>query len=216
MNSVSNTQDGNSDSVFQAEVNVRVERSRALTAARILLLDLAVDAVERLLSEGRQANLLFVCTHNSRRSQFADFWCQFALDLFRVSNVKSSSCGTEVTECNPRTIASLRRSGVEIPRTEVVANPHYTAVAGKSTIELYSKAFGIPGVPTEAVIAMMCCGDADGKCPTIVGAVDRVALLYADPKHSDESPTEAETYDARSREIGAEMFYLARKISELR
>ena len=216
MNTVDATQDENVVSVFRSEVSKRVERSKTLPPARCQLLDSAVDAVERLRGEGKPANLLFVCTHNSRRSQFSDFWCQYALETFGVQNVSSSSCGTEVTECNPRTVASLHRTGVAVSAADAADNPRYSAVAGECVIELFSKAFGMPGVPTENVIAMMCCGDADEKCPAIVGAVERVALLYNDPKHSDGTSEEAETYDARSLEIGAEMFYLARKISELK
>ena len=54
----------------------------------------------------------------------------------------------------------------------------------------------------------MTCSHADQNCPLASGAADRFSLTYVDPKSSDDSSAEAETYDQRLREIGSEMFYL--------
>ena len=54
--------------------------------------------------------LNFICTHNSRRSQFAQIWAQTAADYFQLA-AQCYSGGVEVTACNERTIASLERTG---------------------------------------------------------------------------------------------------------
>ena len=46
------------------------------------------------------------------------------------------------------------------------------------------------------------------------GTTHRYALHYLDPKVSDETPAEAETYMERNRQIAREMFYLVSRVSE--
>ena len=73
--------------------------------------------------EKKEAILLnYVCTHNSRRSQFSQLWSQVAADYYGI-NVQSFSGGVEVTACNERTIASLERFGFQV-RKEGSENPH--------------------------------------------------------------------------------------------
>ncbi|MFN3190211.1 MAG: protein-tyrosine-phosphatase [Aureliella sp.] len=178
-----------------------------------LLQQAALDLRNRVGSA--TANALFVCTHNSRRSHFADLWFRVGLSLYGVDGIRSESCGTEVTECNPRTIASLKRSGFGCQEKSEAPNPRYSIATSDAerpfpfTAELFSKSFECPEVPRDNVVAFMCCDDADARCPTVPGAVARYALSYVDPKASDGTPAEAATYDERSQQIAAEMFCLA-------
>lgn len=193
-------------------------KSEQLGDARRTLLDDAAESV-RQLQESGTAHLLFVCTHNSRRSQFSEVWARVALSRFAASNIEIASCGTEVTECNPRTVESLRRLGFAVSSNDSSENPIYAVQATNDSqqpateFELFSKAFGHESLPTSAIVAMMCCDDADQKCPIVPGAEARVALHYRDPKESDGTDAEAQTYDSRSQEIGAEMFYLIRQLA---
>jgi arsenate reductase len=54
-------------------------------------------------------NILFVCTHNSSRSQIAEGLVNYYSD-----NFLAFSAGTEVTEVNPYAIAVLSEIGVDI------------------------------------------------------------------------------------------------------
>lgn len=189
-------------------------RSRQLPEDRQELLCRAADQMFDLVSAGSTVNLLFVCTHNSRRSQLCEVWANVACSRYAVSLVQCFSCGTEVTECNPRTVESLRRTGFVVESDGAGENPKYTCQPPEGpAVVLYSKAFGDATLPTKDVAAMMCCDDADANCPVIPGAKFRVALHYQDPKSSDGTALEPETYDERSRQIGAEMFYLMRQVA---
>jgi hypothetical protein len=57
----------------------------------------------------------------------------------------------------------------------------------------------------------MVCDSADEACPVVAGAEARVSLPFSDPKKSDGKPEEAATYDERSNQIAAEMFYIMSK-----
>ena len=58
------------------------------------------------------------------------------------------------------------------------------------------------------------CNNADENCPFIPEAIQRFHLPYTDPKHSDGSPEQEETYLKTSREIAAEMYFLFKKVKE--
>ncbi len=159
-----------------------------------------------------QVNLNFICTHNSRRSQFAQVWGQTAAAYYGVE-VNSYSGGVEVTACDPRTVASLERTGFRIEK-EGEENPLYTVRYSEEAapVKCYSKLFNDPANPTKDLVAVMTCSDADEDCPFIPGAEKRIALNYEDPKAFDGTPQEAGKYDECSRQIATEMFYVFEKI----
>jgi len=58
----------------------------------------------------------------------------------------------------------------------------------------------------------MTCSHADENCPFIPGAEARIPVRYEDPKAFDDTPEEAAQYDARSKQIASEMFYVFSRI----
>lgn len=62
----------------------------------------------------RPARLIFICTHNSRRSQMCQVWAATAAAYFGVPHVENFSGGTEVTAFNARAVAALRCAGLAI------------------------------------------------------------------------------------------------------
>ena len=54
-------------------------------------------------------------------------------------------------------------------------------------------------------LAVMTCDDADENCPYITEAKKRITFTFIDPKHSDETPNEEETYDETCLEIKTEI-----------
>jgi arsenate reductase len=201
--------------VSSATLETILRASERLTPERRELLDASADRMRQARGKG-PINLLAVCTHNSRRSQFCQAWCALAVAHYRTPGVECFSCGTEATACNPRTLSALERSGWRVARPAAAdqLNPKTTCTFDDLTqVVLWSKAFGEEGLPTQQIIALLCCDEADKACPTVPGAVARVPLHYVDPKRSDDSAEEASTYDERSQQIAAEMFYLIRQIS---
>ena len=195
---------------------VQDKNNLILNEGRQESLDNLVDYLLHRLSQGDKASILFVCTHNSRRSQLSQVWAQFAADHFELA-VQCFSGGTEVTACNPRTIASLNRSGLNIEgKEEGDDNPRYLVTSEESEhgIELYSKLVDDPINPRNNFAAVMTCDHADKNCPTIFGAERRIPIRYEDPKAFDNSPQEGVMYDNRSQQIATEMYYVMKKTKE--
>ena len=165
------------------------------------------------LSQKRQKDepiqLVFICTHNSRRSQFGQVWATVAASHFGIHPVNCHSAGTEETALHPNTASALQRAGFSIDSANG-SNPQYTIRYSDEldAIVGFSKTLEHPSVPSRNFMAIMTCADADENCPIVPGADVRFRLTYDDPKVSDNTPIEAETYDARCRQIATEMLFL--------
>ena len=155
-----------------------------------------------------EANLNFICTHNSRRSQLAQVWAKIISDYYGF-NINSFSGGTQVTNCNRRTIASFERMGFKV-KNPGGENPHYelTYHYKRRPIIVFSKTFDDESNPKNNFAAVMTCTNADENCPIISGAEKRISLPFEDPKIYDNSNQESEKYDERSTQIASEMKYI--------
>jgi arsenate reductase len=182
--------------------------SQDIPDERKQVLDPLITYIQEKLDQQADVNLNFICTHNSRRSQFSQIWAQTAADYYGIP-VKSFSGGVEVTAFNERAVASIKRSGFKVT-SEGDTNPVYTVFHSDNNegISLFSKLFDDPVNQSDHFAAVMTCSHADENCPFIPGAEKRIPVLYEDPKAFDGTPEEANKYDERSIQIAAEMFYV--------
>jgi protein-tyrosine-phosphatase len=166
---------------------------------------------------GEPSRMVFICTHNSRRSHMSQIWAQAAAWLSGIRSFEAYSGGTEATAFHPNAIRALRDCGFRIDGAADMQNPHYTvAFADEApTMEAWSKRFDDARNPRKDFAAVMTCSDADEACPFVPGAKARFPVRYEDPKHSDGTQEEADVYAASCREIGHEMLYVARQAALL-
>jgi len=167
-----------------------------------------------------EAQITFICTHNSRRSHLAQVFAQVAAEQAGLSGVKTFSGGTEATACNPRTVRALERAGLEIEAHNVstrLQNPTYfvSAGSGQPPMACFSKVYSAPCNPSSGFAAVMTCSDADRGCPVVDGAEARFSLPYVDPKISDGKEDETRTYDLRLRQIATEMICVMEKAAQI-
>ncbi|TAF64491.1 MAG: protein-tyrosine-phosphatase [Cytophagales bacterium] len=160
--------------------------------------------------------LTFICTHNSRRSQFGQVWA-YAAALYHglpISTLRTYSGGTEATACNIRTIEALKRAGFTVNTNEKEAkNPVYEVLMNdKEVLSLFSKQYAHASNPQENFCAVLVCSQADEACPIVKGAEKRIYLPYEDPKKADGSEAETNAYDATCKLIAQEMLYVFSKI----
>lgn len=172
-----------------------------------------LKAIADYIRSKETAKLTFICTHNSRRSQFCQIWAAVMAEYFNLENIETFSGGTIATAFNPRAVAAVERSGFEVinPGGE---NPRYKIFFDKDNEPLicFSKTFDDSYNPKQDFAALMTCSDADENCPFVPGAEKRFSIPYVDPKKSDGTPREAATYDERCRQIATEMYYLMSKV----
>jgi arsenate reductase (thioredoxin) len=101
--------------------------------------------------------VLFLCTHNSARSQMAEGLLRnLAADRF-----EAFSAGTEATRVRPEAISVMAEIGVDISSQESETLEHYL------------------GEPLDLVITV--CDDANESCPVFPGASARLHWSFPDP-----------------------------------
>jgi arsenate reductase len=189
------------------------EFNQITTERKAELEDIARFVVEQR-KEHQPANLLFVCTSNSRRSHMAQVWAQIASYYFQVDSVFTFSGGTEQTRVHSNALEALKRAGMEIYSNNQGDNPlRYISIS--KTINpwaIFSKEYTNATNPSTNFAAIMVCTEADKACPYVNGALSRIGMPYQDPKEFDNSPNCAAKYDERCRQIAREMFYVFSKV----
>ena len=120
--------------------------------------------------------VLFVCIHNSARSQMAEAF----LKLIGGDSFEVMSAGLELGKLNPLAVETMREVGVDISTNRV-----------KSAFELYKYGFLFDYVIT------VCDGANAEKCPTFPGITQRIQWSFEDP--SALNGTNAENMVAISR-----------------
>ena len=120
--------------------------------------------------EARPKKVLFLCTHNSARSQMAEGLLRhLAGDRF-----EAHSAGTEATRVRPEAVAVMDEIGVDVSGQE------------SKTLERYLRE------PFDHVITV--CDEANEACPFFPGAKNRLHWSFEDPSRtagSDEERLEA-------------------------
>ena len=117
--------------------------------------------------------VLFLCTHNSARSQMAEgLLRQLAGDRFEVA-----SAGTEATRVHPLAIRAMRDAGFDIQL--------HTSKTVDSLLDR----------PWDYVITV--CDSANERCPLFPGCTTRLHWSFADPSHA--TGTEDERLDTFRR-----------------
>jgi arsenate reductase len=106
------------------------------------------------------ASVLFVCVHNSARSQMAEEYLRRAGgERFHVE-----SAGLEPGQLNPRVVAVLREDGIDI--------------TGKETRDVHD--VYLAGTEFDYVITV-CSREAEERCPVFPGPAVRLNWPFADP-----------------------------------
>lgn len=181
-----------------------------------LLVKIAKKIAANYVLNKNVANINFICTHNSRRSQLGQVWSFFAANYFKL-NINALSGGTEVTAFHRNTVKTLTEVGFKFDIKEFShTNPTYKISfdENKSSLLGFSKIYDDDENKTPYIV-LTTCNNADENCPFIPEAIERFHVPYIDPKHADDTDLQDETYLKTSEIIAAEMFYLFNEVKTL-
>lgn len=129
-----------------------------------------------MAEESEKRRVLFLCTHNSARSQMAEGWLRaLAPDRF-----EASSAGTEPRGIHPLAVRAMAEVGIDI------------SAAGGHRSKRLEEFIGEGQPPMDLVVTV--CDDAAEACPFFPGARRQEHWSFPDP--SAVTGTEDERLDA--------------------
>lgn len=171
--------------------------------------------IKDMLEKHSFANIIAICTHNSRRSQAAQLWIKTAALYFGHQSIYSFSGGTEATAFNRRMLSAIERAGFLVEHLDHFPNPKYHIPLSEDDLNYdiyYSKVYSENYNPQQVFIALLLCDSANESCPLVQGASERHFISYIDPGEKDGSPKESEAYNEKVKEIGRDMLYMLSKV----
>jgi arsenate reductase (thioredoxin) len=110
--------------------------------------------------------VLFLCTHNSARSQMAEAWFRHLAG----DDCEVHSAGMEATQVRPLAVRAMAEVGIDIS--------HYES----KTLQRYLDQ------PWDSVITV--CDEADANCPLFPGGKQRLHWSFPDPSKATGSEEE--------------------------
>lgn len=191
-----------------------IKQFEAISSERKVLLENISQYIAKKQVLNKPVNLVYVCTHNSRRSHFGQIWAQVAANYFNVKNVTAFSGGTESTAFNINAINAIKRAGFEVKQLNEEKNSTYHVGYDEKEkpIVCFSKMYDDSNNPQSEFAAIMTCSDAEENCPFIPGVELRIGTTYDDPKAFDNTSLQDEKYDERCRQIALETLYVFSKV----
>ncbi|MBC7390687.1 MAG: protein-tyrosine-phosphatase [Opitutaceae bacterium] len=180
-----------------------IPEERKLTLAKIS------KYIAGRIKANQKVELIYICTHNSRRSHFGQIWAKTAASYYGFEDVTTYSGGTEATSFNPNAITAVLSAGFKIEKDNSSVNPMYTVHFQETgdTILCFSKKYNDAANPQNGFCAIMTCTEADGACPFVLGTVERVSTPYDDPKAFDNTHEQDAKYSERCLQIATETLY---------
>jgi len=200
---------------IQERCDALVKNFAEIPAERKLLLEKISAYIKGKAANKETSNLVYVCTHNSRRSHLGQVWAAVAAAYYGVEKIKTYSGGTEATAFNPNAIKALASAGFDVKKTSESKNPVYEVYfSERSFTTCFSKVYNDAENPSQNFAAIMTCSDAEENCPFIPGCELRIGTTYNDPKAFDNTILQDEKYTERSNQIAMECLYVFSKLTD--
>jgi len=184
--------------------------------SRIELLKSIAHFIIDELKTSNNINLNFICTHNSRRSQLAQVWSNYAVNYFKLKRIKTFSGGTAVTSFYRNTVKTLQQVGFKFQISEFShRNPEYVIEYENCTNPIigFSKYFD-DSHNEKPFIAITTCLNTEKNCPIISDTIKRFSLPFSDPKIYDNTLNKAEKYLESNKQIAGEIHYIFKIIKQ--
>ncbi|EID99939.1 hypothetical protein [Leptospira licerasiae] len=196
---------------IQVFLSKRESESSFISEERRKTLLQFASEIRELKLDQNYFEIVFVCTHNSRRSQIAQIFALACAEYLGLSGIGSYSGGTEVTSFHTNSVQALANIGFKIEKEEETENnPKYLVSykEGGIPVPAYSKLYSDFANPKKKFIAVLVCSSADEACPYVPGAKERISLPYSDPKEFDSSSEALGKYIETCETIARELLFV--------
>ena len=201
MNQINKVHDGIKEYILELKEN-------SISKKRLKNLEKIINEINRYTIDKNYPKIIFICTHNSRRSQLAEIWAHTFNFVFE-KNIKVFSAGTVKDKFSSRLVSVLKEIGFKVKKKSnkfifnFSENHNSIPMNSKLIDEIYLK---------DNFITIMTCSNADKNCPVIPNALSRILLSYEDPKKFDFTNQETKKYKETSHKIALEFYYIFKNL----
>src|SRR5688500_8020743 len=110
---------------LQRKIENLIKQFDTISEDRKKILKTLASFIEAKIRNNQKIELIFICTHNSRRSHISQIWAQAAAAYYGVQNIQCYSGGTEATAFNSRAVQAMEQVGFKITKPPGSDNPLY-------------------------------------------------------------------------------------------
>tara|TARA_B100001175_G_C19486594_1_gene630141 strand:+ start:731 stop:1297 length:567 start_codon:yes stop_codon:yes gene_type:complete len=164
-------------------------------------LENVISGLNKFLDECN--TVVFLCTHNSRRSQYCEIWSKYFSSTHK-NKINFFSAGVVKTKVHKQIYKSLERVGIGV-------NKNLSINTETISISPFSKT--LSEIEEKKFISIMTCSNSEKTCPVDTRSLINLKLFYEDPKVYDNTTQEDEEYDKTSFMIACEINYILKNIN---
>lgn len=201
--------------IISTYINNLTKEFNSIPEQRRSLLETIAQYIRKKQVLNKPINLIYICTHNSRRSHFGQVWAKVAANFYGIKNINTFSGGTQKTAFNINAINALVRIGFKIQQQENNENNIFNVFYDdfEAPCVCYSKVYDDLNNPQYDFAAILTCSDAEQNCPFIPEVELRVSTTYDDPKEYDNTALQDIKYDERCKQIALETLYVFSQVN---
>lgn len=188
----------------------------SIDAARKESLLKIAEYITARLKDQQMAYLVFLCTHNSRRSIISQTLAKAAASWQNIQLLRTFSGGINATEFSPIAADALDRTGLKVVKYVDIQNSPFNIFYDDEDVPViaFSKIHNAPSMPREGFALITNCSESEKDCPILEGTEVVVNLGYDDPKDYEGKSNQDASYDALVERIATEMAFLMKNVKQ--
>ena len=164
-----------------------------------------LDNIASVINENlnKTRSIVFLCTHNSRRSQICEVWGKVFAEIYR-KKININSAGAFKTVVHSQVYESIVKCGLIVNnKKEIFFDKKKFKLNSKTTDSITMKNF----------IAVMTCSDTEKSCPHDSRSVRNIKMFFNDPRIYDETDKMSREYLKTTTYIAEELNYIFKNIN---
>ncbi len=145
-----------------------------------------LDNIASVINENlnKTRSIVFLCTHNSRRSQICEVWGKVFAEIYR-KKININSAGAFKTVVHSQVYESIVKCGLVVDNKKEI-------FFDKKKFKLNSKT--IDSLTMKNFIAVMTCSNAEKSCPNDPRSIRNIKMFFNDPRIYDETDKMSREY----------------------
>ncbi len=164
-----------------------------------------LDNIASVINENlnKTRSIVFLCTHNSRRSQICEVWGKVFAEIYR-KKISINSAGAFKTVVHSQVYESIVKCGLVVDNKKEI-------FFDKKKFKLNSKT--IDSLTMKNFIAVMTCSNAEKSCPNDPRSIRNIKMFFNDPRIYDETDKMSREYLNTTTYIAEELNYIFKNIN---